>query len=167
MRNSLLMLVIGLFFGTGFGFLLAQAVEMPTTAHDHASHGDPHDDRGPLPASGATDHAHAALLEAGDPAPTVRAEIEDEGGGSLNIHILTGNFRFAPDHVNTPAAPGEGHAHVYVNGVKKLRAYGPWVNIGGLPSGPAEIRVTLNANSHEALAKDGAPIEYATTVNVK
>lgn len=164
MKNMLFMLVIGLFLGTGLGFLLAQAAPPLEAGHDHSAHGEPHDDDGPLPAAG---HDHSALLEAGTPVPSVRAEVMTEAGGGLNIHLMLENFAFAPDKVNAPAAPGEGHAHIYVNGVKKLRAYGPWVNIAGLQPGPAEVRITLNANSHEQLAHDGQPIEATYQVTVE
>ncbi|MWB76402.1 hypothetical protein GLS40_00035 [Pseudooceanicola sp. 216_PA32_1] len=166
MKNTLFMLVIGLFFGTGLGFLLAQAAPAPEMAHDHSAHGAPHDDNGPLDGAMAG-HDHSKLIETGTPVPSVSAEVMPEGGGGLNIHISLENFAFAPDKVNGPATPGEGHAHIYVNGVKELRAYGPWVNIAGLKPGPAEVRITLNANSHEQLAHDGQPIEATYQVTVE
>lgn len=163
MKNTLFMLVIGLFFGTGFGFLLAQGTGAGATSggHDHSAHGVAHDD------TDMAGHDHSALLEAGTPAPTVDFEAVPEGEGALNLHILTGDFTFAPEQVNTPAAPGQGHAHVYVDGVKVMRAYGPWVHLSGIVPGEVDIRVTLNANSHEQLATGGTPIEATRKVVVE
>lgn len=162
MKNALFMLVIGLFFGTGFGVLLAQATgaQLEPT-HDHSTHGVAHDD------ATAEAHDHTKLLEAGDPAPSVTFTASPEGNGGVNLHIETENFTFAPERVNQPAADGEGHAHVYVDGVKVMRAYGPWVNIAGIHPGDVEIRVTLNANSHEQLANGDTPIEATQTVTVE
>jgi len=170
MKNTLFMLVIGLFFGTGLGFLLSQApgAEMPE-GHDHSAHGVPHDDHGALPATAgaAGVHDHSQLVEAGTPAPSVDFHALPEGGGGVNLHIMADNFAFAPEAVNGADAQGQGHAHVYVDGIKVLRAYSPWVHLAGIRPGEVEIRVTLNSNSHGALATDGTPIEAVRTVTVE
>jgi hypothetical protein len=150
MKANLLLLVIGLFFGTGAGFLLGQQVEAPA-GHDHAAHGEPHDDTGPVA------YDHTALLDG--PAATVSVTALPDGPGALNLHVVPTGMTFAPDAVNTDHVPGEGHAHVYVNGVKEARIYGNWIHLSGLPSGPATLRVTLNANSHEQLSHNGKAIE--------
>lgn len=160
MRNNLFLLVIGLFFGTGFGFLLAQVPGARVAAHDHAAHGVPHDD-----ATAATDD-HGALIEA--PAGTsLLLRATPEGNGGVNLQILTRNFRFAPETVNGPHVPGEGHAHVYVDGVKVLRSYGPHAHLAGIVPGRTEIRVTLTANNHARLARDGVPLDAVATVDVE
>ena len=76
-------------------------------------------------------------------------------------------FTFAPEKVNTTHVPGEGHAHLYVDGVKLRRVYGPWAHVEGLSSGMHEISVTLNANTHEEYAVDGQSITAAATVHVE
>ncbi len=168
MKNTLFMLVIGLFFGTGFGFLLGQSAPPADLGHDHSAHGAPHDDDGPIVMdTPVTGHDHSALIDAGTPAPTLTLTAHSECNGGLNIQIQPTDFTFSPDLVNTEHRPGEGHAHIYINGVKTLRAYGPWVHVSGLPPGPTDVRVTLNANSHEQLATDGAPIEASIKVTVK
>lgn len=150
MKANLLLLVIGLFFGTGAGFLIGQQVEAPA-GHDHAAHGEPHDDTGP------TTHDHTTLMEG--PAASVTVTATPDGPGALNLRIVPNGLTYAPEAVNQPHNPGEGHAHVYVNGVKEARVYGEWIHLSGLPSGPATLRVTLNANSHEQLSHNGQAIE--------
>ena len=93
MKANLLLLVIGLFFGTGAGFLLGQTVERPE-GHDHAAHGEPHDDDGPI-----TSHDHSALMETD--AASVRVAVTPDGPGALNVHIMPDGMRFAPE------APGQ------------------------------------------------------------
>ena len=104
------------------------------------------------------------MTEVDGPAPELTLTIHPDGPQSRNLHIGTTNFTFDPEAVNGPHIPGHGHAHVYVNGVKQARAYGPWVQLYALPKGTHEIRVTLNANDHSQLAISGEPLEATTTV---
>ncbi len=76
------------------------------------------------------------------------------------------NFRFSPENASTADVPGEGHAHVYVNGTKLARLYGNWMHIGDLPKGEVEVSVSLNANSHSPLMVDDEPVSAMVTVQV-
>ncbi|QPM91043.1 hypothetical protein [Pseudooceanicola algae] len=177
MKNQFLMLIIGLFFGAGFGFLIS-AGPLPS-GHDHASHEGHHvtappaapEDITPAAApagmSPMMPHDHSDTAENGAPV-SVDFEAFAEGEGSVNLHILTTDFRFAPNAVNTMPKTGEGHAHVYVDGEKMARAYGPWINLTGLdPGKQVTIRVTLNANNHQPLTQDGTPVEAWHSLVVK
>ena len=161
MPKPLVFLAVGLFFGTGLGFLLAAGTTTGTGApgpedivHDHAAH--EHD--GP---------SHSTLTETDSPHPTLTLTLHPDGAQSRNLHIGVTHFTFAPEAVNGPHVPGQGHAHVYVNNIKIARAYAPWMQLAALPVGTHEIRVTLNANDHSALATDGIPIEAATEVTIE
>lgn len=119
----------------------------------------------------AGEHAHDAAMHGGPvEAPegmTVALHAEaDAPGGAVNIRIDAAGFTFAPERVNGDHAPGEGHAHVYVDGEKIGRVYGPYFHLGGLAPGEHEIRVTLNANTHAAYARGGEPIEAVAMVTV-
>ena len=61
---------------------------------------------------------------------------------------------------------GEGHPHVYVNGVKLSRLYSPYMHLGMLQPGMNEVRVTLNANMHQEYAHNGQTIEAVATIHV-
>ncbi len=137
----LAMLLIGVFFGTGLGFLLA--APMPG-AHDHESH----------------DHAvvHDRMTEAADPVPSLALSLTRDADGGANLHLRTENFRFAPEAAGGPHRPGEGHAHIYVDGEKIARAYGPWFHIVEVSDHAQSLTVTLHANDHSALALAGKPI---------
>lgn len=150
MGRPILMLFIGLFFGSGLGVVFAAGQGLTLNGHDHGSH-----DHG--------DAAHAAMhaetVEVPGAALTVEATPDPVGG--YNLHLLPRGFAFAPAAAGGAHVPGQGHAHVYVDGVKLGRLYGDWVHI---PTG-GEVRVTLNANDHRALASGGHPVEARLTLD--
>ena len=57
-------------------------------------------------------------------------------------------------------------AHLYINGEKVARLYGPWYHIAYLEPGKNEILVTLNANNHGEYLHDGEVIADTVTVYV-
>jgi hypothetical protein len=83
----------------------------------------------------------------------------------VNVTVETTGFRWAPEHASGAAVDGAGHAHLYVDGEKVGRLYGPDVHLP-LDPGEHEIRVTLNGNDHADLEVDGVPVEATTTVDV-
>jgi len=115
---------------------------------------------------GAAGHAHdkALVLPAGPSAPSVSASIAKDPVGGWNLHVTATNFRFAPEHASGEHVAGEGHGHIYVNGKKIARLYGAWFHIGSLPTGGADIRVTLNANDHREIMVGGKAVEARLTV---
>ncbi len=159
MDRTIPMLLIGLVFGGGLGFTLAAANGVTLDGHDHA---DPAH-HGPA----ATAHAHDETLNlpAGPDAPALSLVLHDDPGGGWNLELVTRNFRYAPENASRDHVPGEGHAHVYVNGVKILRSYGPWLHLATLPDGRADIHVTLTSNDHRALAVNGRPVSATLTVS--
>lgn len=123
----------------------------------HAHGGDSHGNMA------AMSHDEAIAL---DDAVSVALEADVDDDGGVNVRILTDNWRWSPENVNGAHIAGEGHAHIYADGVKLNRVYGPRYHIAGLEAGEREIRVTLNANSHNELRVNGEPLEAALTVNV-
>ena len=104
-------------------------------------------------------------LESEVPVSVGIAATTDDAGG-VNVHIATEGWRWAPENVNEAHRPGEGHAHIYVDGTKINRIYGPDYYLSGLAAGERRIRVTLNANSHQELEWDGQPLEAAAVVTI-
>lgn len=160
MPKGLFLLIIGLFFGTGLGFLLAASSGAQLSGHDHGG-GAVHD-------HAAHDHdgMHDQLVEAGADVALSLTLLPD-GPQSRNLHMQTTNFSFAPEAVNGAHVPGQGHAHIYVDGVKVARVYSPWVHLQALPRGDHTLRVTLNANDHRPLAMDGAPVEATLELSIE
>jgi len=73
------------------------------------------------------------------------------------MQLTLENFRLAPEAVNTAHKDGEGHAHLYADGVKLARVYSEWFHFAA-PSGSKSIEVTLNSNDHATLVHEGKPI---------
>lgn len=84
----------------------------------------------------------------------------------LNLEILTTGFEWAPEGAGGEHVAGEGHAHVYVDGVKRARAYGPWLHLSGLDPGIRHVRVTLNGNAHGEYTRAGQPVAAEASAEV-
>ena len=91
--------------------------------------------------------------------PSLQARVARDPVSGWNLEIVTENFAFAPGAAGLASIPGEGHAHVYLNGEKIARVYGNWYHIASAPSGDILLRVSLNDNAHHPLYLDGEPIE--------
>lgn len=100
------------------------------------------------------------------PTPDVSFVVEPDGTG-WRVTVDAGDFRFAPAAMDGEHAPGEGHGHLYVDGLKIMRMTAPEVTIGALPPGRHEISVVLNANDHRPYLKDGAPVGDAVAIDVE
>ena len=127
--------------------------------HPAASGGHGQGDSGGSPA-GSHD-----VLESETPV-TVEVAAEPDDMGGVEVRIVTEGWRWAPEEVNMANAPGAGHAHVYVDGVKINRVYGAYYYLADLEPGMREVRVTLNTNSHNELTSAGQPLEDTTVVEV-
>lgn len=104
-------------------------------------------------APAAAGHAHATFKQPeGSAAPTVQLHVTPDPLGGFNLNLETTHWTWTPEKVNTEAMANEGHAHLYVDGKKMGRIYGPWYNLSGLTPGPHDIRVVLSANDHSDYA---------------
>lgn len=148
--RAILMLIIGLTFGFGGGFLAGGGLGDSGHAHDHSGHGD-------------TGHDHSTLVEWEGEAPGLSLRLTPDMGDARNLEIITTGFTFDPLNVNNDSAPGTGHAHIYVNGEKVARAYSPFMLIEDVTAGDV-IRVTLNTNDHSGWGLNGTPIANEVTV---
>ncbi len=128
----------------------------PQNVHSHSSHSD--------------GHRHAASpveIPEGTPVPAVRLHVSMDSESGWNLYVETKHFRFAPESLNKPGRLGEGHAHLYVDGKKIARLYGPWYHLGNLQPGIHKIRVELNSNEHAPFEYKGKKIEDTVTIEVK
>jgi len=97
-------------------------------------------------------------------APQVAISVEEDPMNGWNVTVTTNNFRFTPTEVNRENVDNTGHAHLYVDGVKIARLYGPYFHIPYLPVGDHEISVNLSTNDHSYFMVDGEHIRARTTV---
>lgn len=125
-----------------------------TTLHSPSGHGGHHG------------HHQIRDVSTETPVPVIELSVDPDPMGGWNLHVDVQHFRFAPARVNGPHRPGEGHAHLYVDGHKVARLYGPWFHLPSPGQGSHQLRVTLNANSHEELAIGDEPIAATIVVGV-
>ncbi|MFS4439129.1 hypothetical protein ACMA5I_13010 [Paracoccaceae bacterium GXU_MW_L88] len=167
MDRSLPMLMIGLIFGGGLGFAFGMSEGSGAAGHDHA---DPAQHSTAMAAGmSMASHSHDNPVEvaADETAPAITLTAEKDAMEGWNLHLMPQNFRFTPENVNTDYAPGEGHAHIYVNGQKLMRVYSEWVHLGALPSGDLTITASLYSNDHRPIMVDGQPAEAQTQITVE
>jgi hypothetical protein len=105
-------------------------------------------------------------IPAGQPIPTIQIVIHEDSISGWNLEIQTTNFQFSPETVNQDPMLNRGHGHLYINGEKISRVYGPWMHLPSLPSGRNEITVELNADNHQPFAHNGEKIESTVVVEV-
>lgn len=149
-------IVVALLIGAMGGFYFGQNTMQ--TSNDTHSH-----EEG-ITGHAADGHSHDTLVEAPDPAPTLSVVVHEDPKDGVNVELITENFTFAPQDASTEHVPGEGHAHIYVDGEKINRVYGNWYHLGGLTPGEHEIRVELSTNDHGVYAVDGEVIEVVKSI---
>lgn len=172
-----------------FGALTVEALKKWQTAHGvpatgyfgpltraalhsavHAAMGVSDDHHDATSTASETAHTHAALDVSGwAQIPSVSVVVHEDTMGGYNLEVTPVNFTFAPQHVNGAVVPGEGHAHLYINGVKYTRLYGQWIYlpVSAFTKGENTVRVTLNANNHSDLAVGQKLVEASATFVVK
>ena len=119
-------------------------------------------------ASASMPHKHGMLPvdDWADP-PTIASEIFKDPESGWNLHVMTTNFVFNAAAAGYDNVEGEGHAHIYVNGDKLGRLYGDWYHIGGLSAGQHHVKVSLNANDHSALHRDGEELAAHVLISIE
>lgn len=161
-RGSLLVTFIGGVLIGASAFWTWSELQVTTTATTHSM---------TMPAKSGGMHAgHAAMMVAVDDwaaKPTLDTTIHADPVAGWNVNVMTTNFNFDATAAGRGNVEGNGHAHIYVNGIKLGRIYGDWHHIADLPKGRHEISVSLYANDHSGLALGGEKITSTTTVIVE
>ena len=143
---------------SSFTFTADATGSFPITIHVGAETGS----ASSMTMNGSSDHHHKTIEAPADLYVGVEAAHDPASG--VNLMISTSGFTFAPYNASLDHVPGEGHAHVYVDGVKINRVYGPHYHLPDLSPGERSIRITLNANSHEQYALNGQLVEATTII---
>lgn len=103
-------------------------------------------------ATTAVAHTGDARMWDGKKKATINVIAKKDMMSGYNIHIKTKNFKWAPARASMAHRAGEGHAHIYLDGVKVARVYGEWFHLAtsnlNLSPGEHVIRVDLNGNDH-------------------
>ncbi len=118
-----------------------------------------------IPDEDSGSHGHIEPVAATKPME-VSLEVKPDASGGANIALHTTGFSFAPENVNKENVPGEGHAHIYVNDVKRGRLYGSQYHLGSLEDGMNRVRVILNSNLHQPYTWNGEVVQAEAVVNL-
>ena len=115
MRNPIVFLFIGLFFGTGIGFIWAGSLGVTFDGHDHTKHANDGTKIHSKVNHAGMDH-NTVNVPDGPDAPSLAILLHKDMMSGYNLEIRTTNFTFTPEKVNQANTPNAGHAHVYANG---------------------------------------------------
>lgn len=100
------------------------------------------------------------------PKMTVSMTVAKDAKMGYNLHVRTTRFRWAPWNASKAHIGGQGHAHLYVDGKKITRMYGPWYFLGDLAKGRHTVKVTLNGNDHGDYVRGTKMLAASRTVTV-
>ena len=106
---------------------------------------------------------------------TVSSHEEDHEGPSFEVQVLQDpvegwnilivtDLIFSPENVSSEHVEGEGHAHIYVDGVKVSRVYGMWHYLNNLEPGEHEIRIELANNDHSLFIAGEHVLDQTITI---
>ena len=112
------------------------------------------------------DHSRMAGIDA----PTILLDLKavgTPGRTGLKGRVDVNGMRMIARSNDAAHAQGEGHAHVYLNGLKLQRLYGSDFETGTLLPGDYILTVSLNANDHRPYVVDGTPISESLTFTVE
>ncbi|NQU37646.1 MAG: hypothetical protein HQ526_08660 [Actinobacteria bacterium] len=98
-------------------------------------------------------------------APTVSLTATPDSITGWNINIETRKWTWTPGKTGGANEPNAGHGHLYFNGEKITRIYGPWYFLSDEQAAEGdELSVTLNGNDHSPWAVDGQEIGAKTAL---
>ena len=132
------------------GWMLAVATIIPSYAHT----------------SGATT-VHEITQET---APNATLDIQKDPTGGFNVQVVTTNFVWRPEMASMQHVPGEGHAHVYLDGRKIMRIYNEWFHLNtyqfSTRAGEQLLSIEFVGNDHAPYTIQGLPLGAEQIVDV-
>ncbi len=103
-------------------------------------------------------------------APTVKLDIKRDPTGGYNVRVISTDFLWKPESASMGYVLGQGHAHVYFDGVKIMRIYNEWFHLNlfqfAKKSGTQLLSVELVGNDHAPYTIEGAPIVSEELITV-
>ena len=103
-------------------------------------------------------------------APTASLEIVKDPTGGFNVHVVTTNFKWRPEMASMKYVPGEGHAHVFLDGRKIMRIYNDWFHLNTFQfatrAGEQLLTIEFVGNDHAPYTIQGSPIGDQKIVDV-
>ncbi len=98
-------------------------------------------------------HNHQPLLlPEGYQHPAMEIVLHEDENNGFNLQVMVENYQLESPLLAGDAPDGiaEGHAHLMINGKKRVRIYGEWLHLdkGLFKSGINQVTVTLNSHDH-------------------
>ncbi len=114
----------------------------------------------------AIDHGAGHGVEA-VPAPAIRIDMPNGADASgFPVQLTIDNLALVAVPDGTAHVAGEGHAHIYLKGLKLGRLYTDALTLGALPPGGYTLRIALNSHDHRPYLKNGAAVEAVATFTI-
>jgi hypothetical protein len=103
-------------------------------------------------------------------APKATLEIEKDPTGGFNVQVVTTNFIWRPELASMKHVPGEGHAHVFLDGRKIMRIYSQWFHLNtyqfSTRAGEQLLSIEFVGNDHAPYTIQGLPVGTEQIVDV-
>jgi len=108
-------------------------------------------------------HNHQPLLVPdGALQPALEIRLYPDPANGFNLELLVANYQLESPQLAGDAPPGllEGHAHLMINGKKRIRLYGQWQHLDKslFKPGINQLTVTLNSHQHYTWVTGRQPI---------
>jgi hypothetical protein len=103
-------------------------------------------------------------------APKATLEIEKDLTGGFNVQVVTTDFIWRPELASMKHVPGEGHAHVFLDGRKIMRIYNQWFHLNtyqfSTRAGEQLLSIEFVGNDHAPYTIQGLPVGTEQIVDV-
>ena len=103
-------------------------------------------------------------------APKATLDIQKDPTGGFNVQVVTSNFAWRPEMASMQHVPGEGHAHVYLDGRKIMRIYNEWFHLNtyqfSTRAGEQLLSIEFVGNDHAPYTIQGLPVGAEQIVDV-
>ena len=103
-------------------------------------------------------------------APKATLDVQKDPTGGFNVQVVTSNFVWRPEMASMKHVPGEGHAHVYLDGRKIMRIYNEWFHLNTFQfstrAGEQLLSIEFVGNDHSPYTVQGLPVGAEQIVDV-
>jgi len=123
-----------------------------------------------IPSQAQTNGAISVHEIAQEAAPQATLKLQKDPTGGFNVHVVTTNFMWRPEMASMQHVPGEGHAHVYLDGRKIMRIYNEWFHLNtyqfSTRAGEQLLSIEFVGNDHSPYTVQGLPVGAEQIVDV-
>ena len=123
-----------------------------------------------IPSQAQSNGAISVHEIAQEAAPQATLKLQKDPTGGFNVHVVTTNFMWRPEMASMQHVPGEGHAHVYLDGRKIMRIYNEWFHLNtyqfSTRAGEQLLSIEFVGNDHSPYTVQGLPVGAEQIVDV-